>query len=160
MWGDPIVTKFITGKPSTEPQTWARLLTYVGHWALMDFGYWVMEEKGSGAFVGEIGFADFKRDITAAMKGIPELGFALTPAFHGRGYATEAAQAAVSWADQSMSSDRTVCLANRENVASLRVVEKCGYVAFEEATYNEQPVVFFLRDRGMGAPTKAKPTRS
>jgi hypothetical protein len=34
---------------------------YIGHWALMGFGYWVIEEKATGEFVGDVGFADFKR---------------------------------------------------------------------------------------------------
>ncbi|MFZ1017693.1 MAG: GNAT family N-acetyltransferase, partial [Candidatus Cybelea sp.] len=69
MWADPIVTKYISGRPSTVQQTWSRLLTYVGHWNLMGFGYWAIEEKSSGDFVGEAGLADFKRDIAASMKG-------------------------------------------------------------------------------------------
>ena len=81
---DPIVTKYISGRPSTVQQTWSRLLTYVGHWNLMGFGYWAIEEKSSGDFVGEAGLADFKRDIAASMKGNPELGFALCRAFTER----------------------------------------------------------------------------
>ncbi len=99
MWADPIVTKYISGRPSTVQQTWSRLLTYVGHWNLMGFGYWAIEEKSSGDFVGEAGLADFKRDIAASMKGSPELGFALVPRVHGKGYATEAVRGVLSWAD-------------------------------------------------------------
>src|ERR1700736_1329189 len=87
MWTDPVVTRFIGGKPSTEQQTWARLLNYAGHWALLGFGYWAIEEKASGAFIGELGFADFKREIDPAMRDVPELGWTLASAAHGRGYA-------------------------------------------------------------------------
>ena len=38
----------------------------------MGFGYWVAEEKETGNFVGEIGFADYKRDIESLLKGVPE----------------------------------------------------------------------------------------
>ena len=31
LWGDPIVTRFIGGKPLSEEDVWARLLRYVGH---------------------------------------------------------------------------------------------------------------------------------
>jgi RimJ/RimL family protein N-acetyltransferase len=147
MWADPSVTKFITGKPSTETQTWARLLAYVGHWSLMNFGYWAIEEKASSAFVGELGFADFRRDVIDSMKGNPELGFALVPAFHGKGYATEAVEAAHTWADAHLPYTRTVCMTNTRNVPSLRVVKKCGYDVFEEGLYNDQPVVFLFRDQ-------------
>ena len=63
MWADPIVTKHIGGRPFTEEESWTRLLRYVGHWALLGFGYWVVEEKITGSFIGEAGFADYKRDI-------------------------------------------------------------------------------------------------
>lgn len=89
----------IGGEPFSEPRTWARLLAYMGHWALMGFGYWVIEQKSSGDFVGEVGQADFQRDVAPAMKGSPKIGFALVPQFHGNGYATQSARAVLAWAD-------------------------------------------------------------
>jgi RimJ/RimL family protein N-acetyltransferase len=145
MWSDPNVTRFIGGKPSTEQQTWMRLLSYIGHWSLMGFGYWVIEEKNSNEFVGEIGFADFKRDIAPSMKDVPELGFALASNYHGKGYATEAVRAVLSWADVHLQGRKTVCLINSENLASLRVVQKCGYEVFEQSIFNGQPTLFLSR---------------
>lgn len=145
MWSDPNVTAFITGKPSTEQQTWARLLAYIGHWAVMGFGYWVVEEKLSNEFVGELGFADFKRDIDPSMTGLPEVGFALASRFHSKGYATEALRAALSWADANLRHEKTVCLISLENAASIRVAEKCGYNVFDRKLYNEKPALFLSR---------------
>lgn len=146
MWSDPNVTRFITGRISTEQQTWIRLLSYVGHWALRGFGYWAIEEKDSRAFVGEVGFADFKRDVAPSMNDVPELGFALASRFHGNGYATESVRAALAWADANLAYARTVCLISRQNPASLRVVEKCGYALIESGTYNDEPVLFLARE--------------
>jgi RimJ/RimL family protein N-acetyltransferase len=146
MWSDPNVTRFISGRASTEQQTWNRLLSYVGHWALMGFGYWVIEEKATGEFVGDVGFADFKRAIAPSMRGKPELGFALASRFHGKGYATEAVHGALAWADAELPEPRTVCLVTPQNVASLHVVHKCGYELFENGVYNDQPVLFLARD--------------
>lgn len=111
----------------------------------MHYGYWVIEDRESGEFVGEVGFADFKRDISQEMKGNPELGFALVSPLHGKGYATEAVRAALSWADANVPHRTTVCLVNAQNAASLRVVEKCGYLVFDKGTYNEHPVLFLSR---------------
>jgi RimJ/RimL family protein N-acetyltransferase len=145
MWSDPAVTRFIGGEPAGEQRTWARLLAYVGHWALLGFGYWVIEQRDSGEFVGEIGFADFKRDIAPEMRNTPELGFALASRGHGRGFATESAKAVLAWADSSLSARRTVCLINPDNMASQRVVEKCGYQVFGQGTYGGRPVLFLAR---------------
>jgi RimJ/RimL family protein N-acetyltransferase len=147
MWSDPNVTKFISGRASTQQQTWSRLLTYIGHWALLGFGYWVIEDKASTEFVGEVGFADFQREIAPSMRDRPELGFALASRFHAKGYATESVRAVLSWSDKHLSYPNTVCLINPENLASLRVVQKCGYKLFERGLYNEQPTLFLSRDR-------------
>ena len=145
MWSDPAVTRYIGGKPSSEQQVWMRILGYTGHWALLGFGYWVVEEKASGAFAGELGFADYKRPIAASMRGFPELGWALAPHAHGRGYATEALRAALAWGDAHLLSARTVCLIDPENAPSIRVAEKCGYRVFERGSFAERTMLFCER---------------
>ncbi len=146
MWSDPKVTQFIGGKPSTGSQTWLRLLAYVGHWKLLGFGYWVIEDR-AGDFVGEVGLADFKRAIAPEMQGWPELGFALAARHHGKGFATEAAGAVVAWADRRLAAEKTVALIDPEHRASLRVVEKCGYRLFERGSYNDKPALFLARTK-------------
>lgn len=85
LWADPVVTQYIGGRPFTREESWSRLLRYAGHWLLLGFGYWVIEEKQTGRFLGEIGFADYKRDLEPSIEGIPELGWALTPTAQGQG---------------------------------------------------------------------------
>ena len=118
MWADPMVVKFIGGQPSTSQQTWARILGYLGHWDLMGFGYWAIELKDSRTFIGELGFADFKREITPSISGIPELGWALIPAAHGKGYAQEALEAVIGWGQKNLKSDEIVSIINTENIKS------------------------------------------
>ncbi len=148
MWSDPLVTRFIGGTPSSEQRTWARLLSYVGHWALMGFGYWVIEERESGQFVGEIGFADFKRDGAPLLRSGPELGFALAPRFHGRGYATEAVRAVLAWGDACLARGRCVCLVDAQNAVSLHVLEKVGFEILERSPFNGLAAVFLARPIG------------
>jgi RimJ/RimL family protein N-acetyltransferase len=120
-------------------------LNYAGHWALLGFGYWAVEERASGTFVGELGFADFKRDIDPAMRGVPEAGWTFASPVHGRGYATEALAAVVAWGDERFSHGRTVALIDAENLASIQVAEKCGYREFMRALFSERPVIFYER---------------
>lgn len=156
MWADPNVTKFISGRASTEQQTWMRLLSYLGHWALRGFGYWAIEELASSDFAGEIGFMDFKRDIALSMKDKPELGFALASRFHGKGYASEAVQAALAWADVHLPYPSSVCLVSPQNLASLRILKRYGYDIFEQSVYNELPVLFLSRNAGETAPPRCE----
>jgi RimJ/RimL family protein N-acetyltransferase len=112
----------------------------------MGYGYWAVEEKSSGAFVGEIGFADFKRDIAPSMQNVPEVGFAFVSRVHGIGYATEALRAVLAWGDEHLPSRRTVALVNEQNAASIHVLEKYGYAIFEHASFGDVAVVFMQRE--------------
>jgi len=146
MWGNPKVTRHVGGRPFSREECWTRLLRNVGHWHLSGFGYWVVREKSSGRFVGEVGFADLKRDLVPSVEGFPEIGWVLAPWSYGQGFATEAARAAVSWIDPNLAPPkRTVCLIDTDNTASLRVAAKLGYREFTRTMYKGQPVIVFDR---------------
>jgi RimJ/RimL family protein N-acetyltransferase len=147
MWSDPGVTRYTIGSPSTEQRTWVRLLAYVGHWDLLGFGYWVVEEKASHRYIGELGFADFKRRLEPSIDGVPELGWALLPPAHGKGYATEALKAALRWGDAHFGNVQTVCLISPDNAASLRVAEKLGYRELLRTTQHDEPQIVLARTR-------------
>jgi RimJ/RimL family protein N-acetyltransferase len=147
MWADEITTKYTIGKPSTEQQTWMRVLAYRGHWELMGFGYWAIEEKKSGHYVGELGFADFKREITPSIQGQPEMGWALAPSAHGQGYATEAITAALGWADQNLKADKTVCIINPGNQRSIKLAGEFGFKTVTETNFMGAQVTLFSRAR-------------
>ena len=148
MWADPRVTRHIGGRPSTPEETWARVLRYAGLWSLLGYGYWVMQERDTGRFVGEAGFADFRREVTPALGGDPEAGWVLAPWAHGQGFATEAVRAALAWADANLAAPRTVCLIAPGNAASVNVAAKCGYRELSPGTYKGEPTVLYERPRG------------
>jgi len=144
MWSDPEVIRYIGGKPFTREEVWARLLRYAGHWAMLNYGYWVVREKQSGRFLGEVGFADYHREIEPSLMA-PEVGWALDPAVHGRGYATEAVRAALEWADKQWPDGETACIVAPENLPSLRVAHKCGYREQHRTTYKGKPTIVLRR---------------
>jgi len=145
MWALPEVVRYIGGKPFSGEEVWSRVLRYAGHWQWMGFGFWALEEKATGAFAGDMGFAEFKRDIEPSIQGIPEIGWVLAPHAQGKGYATEAVRAIVGWGDQHFDRARTVCLIHPENLPSVRVAEKCGYKEFQRTAYKGEPTIIFER---------------
>ncbi len=147
MWADPEVTRHIGGKPLTETEAWTRFLRYAGHWAVMGFGYWALEEKGSGAFVGDVGFADYKREIEPSIKGEAEIGWVLARPFHGKGYATEAVRAALAWGDAHFDRARTVCIIDPGNLGSLKVAGMCGFGEYARTMYKGGPVILLERGK-------------
>jgi RimJ/RimL family protein N-acetyltransferase len=145
LWAETEVVRHTTGKVQSREEVWWRVLRYIGHWALMGYGFWALEEKASGKFIGEVGFADFKREINPSLGDAPESGWILGSAFHGKGYATEAMRAVIAWGDEHFGAVRTACLIQPDNAASLRVAEKLGYREYARSTYRENEVLMLER---------------
>jgi RimJ/RimL family protein N-acetyltransferase len=143
MWGDPEVVRFIGGVPFTEEECWIRLLRHVGSWALCGYGYWVVRERATGRFVGEVGLADLRRAIEPALDA-PEMGWVLAPSAHGKGFATEAVGAALAWSDRALG-PRTTCIIEEGHAASMRVAAKHGYREVARTTYKQSPTVVYVR---------------
>lgn len=146
LWSDPAVVRHISGKPSSREEVWARLLRYIGHWAVAGYGLWHIRERATNRFVGEAGLADFKRDMAYSFDGAPEAGWVFAPWCHGQGFATEAMATVLAWADASH--PRTVCIINPDNAASLRVAAKLGYREIARADYHASEVVVLERRDG------------
>lgn len=147
MWADDGVTRFIGGRPSTPEECWQRLLRYGGLWALLGFGYWVVRERRTDQFVGEVGFGNFRRELEPPFGDTPEIGWALSPWAQGRGYAGEAVQAAVGWGD-AQGFARTVCLISPDNGPSIRVAERAGYREYARTGFKGSPTILFERRVG------------
>jgi RimJ/RimL family protein N-acetyltransferase len=136
MWTDPDVVRHLTGKPNTREEVWTRLLRFIGHWCALGYGYWVVEPIAEAAFIGVVGFGDFRRDMAPSLDGLPEMGWVLTRAAHGLGLATEAGHAALSWRDRVLPPGHTVCIIDAANTASFRVAAKLGFCPTGTSTYH------------------------
>jgi len=147
MWADLEVVRKISGRPSSLEESWSRLLRHIGHWQALGFGYWLVEDRETGAFLGEVGFADYRRDIDPPLGRLPEIGWVMCVAAQGRGLGGEAASAAVRWADKHLTFAKTVCFMLPDHEASIRIAEKCGYRTSGPARYREADVLVMERPR-------------
>jgi RimJ/RimL family protein N-acetyltransferase len=147
MWSDERVVQYISGVPSSRAQSWARLLAMIGHWETMAYGPFIIEEASTAAFVGDMWLFEHKREITPSIDGVPEAGWAVTPAMQGRGYATEALLGALRWADATLNAPRTVAVINEANLISVRVAEKASFREYGRTTLSQKPVILFERLR-------------
>src|SRR5690606_12863438 len=68
----PGVIEHIGGRVFTAEENWRRLLQYRGLWDLLGYGYWAVEDKAGGDYVGDVGFADFAREVTPSLAGMLE----------------------------------------------------------------------------------------
>jgi len=117
---DPEVMRFLGGKTLDRMEAWRHMAFMVGHWQLLGFGPWAIEEKASGEFIGRIGFLH--------PEGWPgfELGWTLSREVWGRGYATEAARRALAYAFDELDKDHVISLIDPQNTNSIRVAEHLG----------------------------------
>jgi RimJ/RimL family protein N-acetyltransferase len=125
MLGDPLSGRFITAdrKPVTEPMAgWRNAAIMAGHWALHGFGMFVVEEKASGKFAGRAG--PFHPPVWPGL----EVGWGTAVEFRGKGYAVEAARAAIDWTFATFELDEIIHCIDPENAASQAVARRLGAV--------------------------------
>jgi RimJ/RimL family protein N-acetyltransferase len=145
LWAKEEVVRFIGGKQFSREDTWRRTLAACGQWPYVGFGYWIADLKDDGRLVGQLGFADFKRDMTPSIEGEPELGYVFDPSVHGQGIAFEACSAALAWAEQAIGAESYPAIIDPKNGPSLRLAEKLGFEPKGDATYHGEQIAFFRR---------------
>lgn len=127
-------------------EAWTRFLRHSGHWQMLGYGSFAVFEKGTGMFVGEVGFGDFHRQLGDDFDPYPEACWTIVGDARGKGYATEAAQAAVRWLEVKLGKANTVCIIHSRHRASLRIARKLGFKPFRYTEFRGYPAIFFRRD--------------
>lgn len=146
MWSDPVFLRHV-GPARTEEECWTRFLYRQGMWSLMRYGIWAVEEKDSGAYIGDSGFMRTRRGLPIECRDLPEGTWTLVPSVHGKGYGREATAAAVSWADRHLDAPRTWCLISPKNDASLKIATRLGYCEAARVTYRGELWLVLTRER-------------
>lgn len=148
IWQDPVVRRHFHGGLMSREEAWGRFLRSYGMWALRGYGLFAIEEKASGTYVGMVGAFEVRREMTPPIENMPEVGWTLAARFHGQGYATEAARAALAWADLRLGYPEMFCIVAPANLASVRVAEKCGFRHWYDTIYETAPTLVMKRAPG------------
>ncbi len=147
MYSDPLVYGFLTGKPLSREEAWARMLRLAGLWEFCGYGYWALEDKVTGGLAGIAGYAEFHRTIAPEIAGKPEFGWALAGPFHGKKLSTEAVTAIQAWGDEALDADESSCIIATTNAPSIHLAHKIGFRTVAEGPYNDMPHLVLLRRR-------------
>jgi RimJ/RimL family protein N-acetyltransferase len=120
---DPAVTEFLLG-PLSRDESDALAARIEAHYEQHGFTFWAVETVDDGAFIGMVGLAvvGFEAPFTPAV----EVGWRLASDRWGRGYATEAARAAVQHGFDCLGLDEIVAFTVPANVRSRAVMERIG----------------------------------
>lgn len=120
---DPDVHRY-QGWDRTDPDGIRQEIERMGDRPPGDPAGWVqlsVEERATGALVGDVGLS-----LAEGEPGVIKLGYTISPAFQGRGYATEAVAALVTYAFETLRADVVRVYANEGNISSIRVAQKAG----------------------------------
>jgi RimJ/RimL family protein N-acetyltransferase len=123
MNADPRVREFFPNVLTREESD-ASQDTLNAHITRHDFGFWAMEERASGAFLGFTGLlhTPFPAPFTPCI----EIGWRLARHCWGKGYATEAARASLDHGFAKLGLSSIVSFAVVANMRSRRVMERIG----------------------------------
>jgi RimJ/RimL family protein N-acetyltransferase len=119
---DPAVMEFLYPGPMSREESDAVVDRIQAHFQLRGFGFWALEIPSVTSFAGLVGLAvpRFEASFTPCV----EVGWRLAPRYWGRGYAVEAAAAAMSHGFQRLGLEEIVAMTVPANVRSRRVMEK------------------------------------
>jgi RimJ/RimL family protein N-acetyltransferase len=118
-YADENNAKYVGGQKNID-EAWRHFALQIGHWQLKGFGYWAVDEKSSGNFVGCVGLWQ--------SAGWPELelGYWLLKEYQGKGYAYEAALKCKEYARKVLNARSLVSYIDPSNSPSIKLAEKMG----------------------------------
>ncbi len=121
--------EFVGGRMPRE-QVFRVIATFIGHWSLRGFGFWGVEDKSTGRYVGHIGLW--------YPEGWPEqeIGWGVLKWAQGKGMAFEAAVRARQHAYETLGWTTAISLIAPENTRSRALAERLGATA--ESTFRHE----------------------
>lgn len=116
---DQSTMRFLGGSPPRSV-AWRSLAATAGSWSLQGFGFFSVILRDTGQWIGRVG------PLRPEGWPAPEIGWGLLPAFQGRGYAREAAEAAIRFAFERLGWPTVHHVIAPGNHASIAVARALG----------------------------------
>jgi [ribosomal protein S5]-alanine N-acetyltransferase len=133
---DPLAMKFSTMGVYSTAQTEKAIDRFINSYKQFGFGFWAITLKERDLLIGYCGLAIDRIDN----RDEPEIGYRLDSKFWGKGFATEAASASIHYGFDSIELPYILGAAQRQNVASIRVLEKLGMTFDRKTIFREVPM--------------------
>jgi RimJ/RimL family protein N-acetyltransferase len=117
---DAETVRYLGVEPMSRADAWRSMAMALGHWEIRGFGFFSVEHRQTGAWVGRVG--------PWYPEGWPgrEVGWTISPDHLRRGYATEAARASIDFVFHTLGWRRVIHVIMEGNEASVAVAEKIG----------------------------------
>jgi ribosomal-protein-alanine N-acetyltransferase len=138
LFGDPVVMRYVGAGGALPPEAARRALE---RWSTdartRDHSIWALVEHSGSDVIGWCGL----QNLPASDK--VEVAWLLDRPYWGRGYATEAARAALTIGFERAGLREIVAIAHHENAASLNVMRKLGMQPGGTVRYFERDMALF-----------------
>lgn len=145
---DPDVMKYLDSHVSGDiGVAWRNVAIMIGHWSISGFGPWTIMLKESSQIIGRAGLW-----YPAGAANV-ELGWMIRRSDWGRGFATEAASAALEWAWQHVDTEHIVSTISAANTPSIRIAEKLGQRLESTRVVDGETIHIFGIHRSARAPS-------
>ncbi|MFN6465295.1 MAG: GNAT family N-acetyltransferase [Nostoc sp. DedVER02] len=135
LYSDAEVMKYLSLR--TREQTQASLSQHIQQWQQHNFGMWAVIHKETGTMIGRcgLGFLENTPEV--------ELGYVFDKSYWNMGIATEASVATLKFGFWEVKLDRIVAIADPENIASVRVIQKLGMKYEKNTRHYGHNVVYY-----------------
>ncbi|MBT8039821.1 MAG: GNAT family N-acetyltransferase [Xanthomonadales bacterium] len=142
---DEQTVRYLGTPPMSRAQAWRSMAVAIGHWRIRGFGFFSLEKKDSGEWIGRVG-PWYPEGWPA-----PEVGWTISPRHLRQGYATEAARASLRYAFDTLGWSEVIHCILPGNRASIGVAEKIGstlrYVAEGLPAVTDEEVLVYGQSR-------------
>lgn len=122
-------TQHTFGRALTEGESWRAMASIVGHWSLRGYGPYAVQDKSSGVVLGSVGLW-YPNDWPE-----PEIKWALTRQFWGRGFASEAVRAVQAMALVYAAQLRLISFIKAINTPSILLAKSVGATLEQEREF-------------------------
>lgn len=140
---------FIAGINDRGIRTREQAREHVREWAQAHqqqhgFAHWALETREASTFMGTLGL------LCRETLPVPHIGFALLPAYRGRGYVTEAGRAVLAHAHQVLGLTQVCAIVSPGNADSIRALEALGlrYESLRVLSPGTEAVAYYTIELG------------
>jgi RimJ/RimL family protein N-acetyltransferase len=158
---DAEITRLMGGPIVSRSAAWEKFLRGPAMWPMIGYGMWIVERASDSAVLGQIGYADFMREMDPPLADVPEMAWVLGGGVLGgggpdgggatslgQGYGSEALAAVLAWGDAHLGAPKYQCIIAPENTPSLRLAARFGFVEIRRAALKDETVAVFERTVG------------
>ena len=141
---DPLVHRYLGNTPVKNIKATRRIIENIRQqYVERGIGRWAAIEKSSGDFIGWSGLKlnteqEFNNKID-----FYDIGYRFIPRYWGKGYATESAVASLDYAFNTLNLKTVVGMAEIENLASNRILQKIGLNYIEDFLFEDVMVSWY-----------------